>query len=194
MSVTIYTFQSKQHYEDYIFKLHYETYRRQVTQPDGSVKHYDIEKPLGVMVRLNDILELDWHAIKLLVKQRFNITVAECPLCFWSGGKFCWLKPIFIAKTKLPHYKPEHSLPNFVKERLAVCLCRIWDIDWISHRDSRGKRTLNWDLVNDHFKHLNINWKDWLKRLESGEIIRGDDGNGRALAPQEERRQLADVF
>ena len=195
MSMTLYTFSSQQHYEDYVFKLYYPTYRRWVTQPDGTVQQFDIEKPLGYLLNVANVLETDFEAIKALVRERFKVTVSGCPLCFWNGGKFCWLKPFFIPKEKLPHYAADKALTNYVKERLAVCVCKVFDIDFISHRSSRGGRQINWDLVNNHFRNFHINWKEWLKRLESGEIL-NDGGNGGYLkgAPMKDSQQLEPVF
>lgn len=193
-AVTVYAFADKRHYADYVVKLHHPSYRRMVTQPDGTVHYFDIEKPMAYVIPVDQsVLSTDFEAIRTLVQDKFGCTIHGCPLCQWSHGHFIWTKPVFIEREKLPHYAAGKNIPNFVTEFWMLCICRMFDIDFVSERDGRGRRYLRHELLQEYFGAFKIDWKHWLSQLEGKEIISGGD-NGAAKLRAPERKLIQENF
>jgi hypothetical protein len=81
------------------------------------------------------------------------------------------------------------NVPNFVTEFFMMCICRIFDIDFVSERDGRGRRYLRHDLLQEYFGAFHIDWKYWMAQLESKKILHDGD-NGAAQLPAPERKLI----
>jgi hypothetical protein len=175
--INLYVFRNKWHYSDYMTKLYCGD-----RWLDDDKKPVVIEKPKCFTV---NVLDIDFDAVKALLKSSWGLSYANCPLCAWNDTGLAWLKPYFEEREKKP---------NIVREKWTICPCKIYNLDYISFAEKRGTRHLKWENL-DFFKSLNIDWKEWLRNLQNNDVMGrsplvfsgGDGGNNG-------RKELTEAF
>lgn len=144
-------FKNIEHWSDYRFWL----------QGRYIEKNAVFEKPKHLIV---EPLAVNWGTIKQIVGDWYIQNDKTCPLCYWSNGRWMAYEPIVKGN-------------KIIRESLQVCVCRLYDFNYISkdyYYDKAGKKRhrdifLEQQVIErrENFAALDINWIGWTKKIEN---------------------------